>query len=287
MKTTTNTVKTNNTNMEGMTMTINEYANQIAANVIGATVNEVEKANGVILTAVTFGTGRENIRASFYVDALYKDGVSVEDATAKLQEVIERERDRNINVDFIDDFERVRPMLRARLYNKITNAEVFRSAAVYGFEDLIIVPYITGVDIGNGRGAIKVTSALVNKWDVTVDEVLDIAEENSRADVVLTSMEEILASMGYPMPPMSADAPTMLVCTSKDKTYGAYAVIASMDAIRARFKGAFTVLPSSVHEVIIVDANDPAAMSAMVQEVNDTQVDPEEQLSNHAYTFAA
>ena len=280
------TTNTNNSTKGGMNMNIKEYANQIAMQITGAFVEEVEKANGVILTAVSFPTGSTNCRANFYINDLYNNGVDVEEAIDRAREVISKERDRQIDVDFVSDFEQVRPRLRARLYNKATRAEVYRSAAEFGFEDLIIIPFIEDINIGGGMGAIKVTDALVKTWGVSPAEVLRIAEDNARVFATLGSLTDVLRGMGYDLP-ILPDEPSMLIATNDRKCNGAYAVIAKLDELKKRFPNGFTVLPSSVHEVLIVDINDPAAMDAMVQEVNATEVDADEQLSNHAYTFAA
>ena len=49
------------------------------------------------------------------------------------------------------------------------------------------------------------------------------------------------------------------------------------------------ILPSSVHECIAVstDMGTPESLAEMVQEVNGSQVDAEEQLSDHVYRFDA
>lgn len=261
-------------------MTIQEYAQTIAQSIEGATVNTMEKANGVILTAVTFPTDNASVKGNFYVDEYYKDGADIEDVIERVRS-LQRKQTPAFDLDFINHFEQVRPKLRARLYNMATRADVFRSAEEYGFDDLIIVPYVEDVC---EDGAVKVTNDLVKLWGVSPAEVLQIAEENSRNDAKISSMAEVLRSMGYPVPPMDEDP--MLIVTNNKMRNGAYALIAKLDELKARFKNGFTVLPSSVHEVIIVDAKDERAMSAMVQEVNDTVVNLDEQLSNRAYTVA-
>lgn len=48
------------------------------------------------------------------------------------------------------------------------------------------------------------------------------------------------------------------------------------------------ILPSSIHEVIILperEAPSEGEAAAMVREVNDTELLPEEVLSNHVYRF--
>ena len=50
----------------------------------------------------------------------------------------------------------------------------------------------------------------------------------------------------------------------------------------------YYVLPSSVHEVVLVPESKgmaPDEMDAMVAEINETHVEEEELLSNHAYIY--
>ena len=52
--------------------------------------------------------------------------------------------------------------------------------------------------------------------------------------------------------------------------------------------GDIYILPSSIHEVLIIPIRtsmEVEALHSMVCEVNDTQVAPEERLSNHVYKY--
>ena len=261
------------------------FAQLISNEIEGSKVQEIEKANGIKLTGIVFPTGKENIKATVYVDDLFKDGARPSDVVKHIKEVQAREAGNNINVDFITDFEAVKPRLRARLYNQTTSADVKRSAAEYGFSDLVIVPYITGIETNNGTGAVKVTAGLLETWKVDSDEVIRIAEENSKEDYRIQSMSSYLAGMGQPMPGLIDDP--MSIVTNEGMSFGAYAIIPALDDLKKRFKNGFIVLPSSVHEVLVVDVTDSPELDSMVEEVNDTTVNPTEQLSNHAYRIAA
>jgi ribonuclease PH len=80
----------------------------------------------------------------------------------------------------------------------------------------------------------------------------------------------------------------MFVASVPDKIHGA-GVLAYpnfMEDAAQKLGGDYFVLPSSIHEVILV--RDNGQMSAeelqnMVKDVNASQVSPEEQLTDHAY----
>jgi hypothetical protein len=63
-----------------------------------------------------------------------------------------------------------------------------------------------------------------------------------------------------------------------------------MDDITEKLGQDYFILPSSVHEVLIVPKNDQMdlkTLESMVQDVNATQVAPEERLSDHVYAYDA
>jgi len=253
-----------------------EYANEVARLVNGE-VKEVEKANGAIFTGIMVDTG-STAKPTIYIDDMKADGLTVEEAAAKVQEIAKKSAI-SVDLGFMTDWEAVKPMLRARLYNKATKADVFREAG-NGFDDLVIIPYVEGV-IKNG--SCKVTNELIEKWNVTPDEVLSVAEANSN-DGTIQSMADMMKELGHPLPE-GYDCP-MYVVTNSNRMFGAYAILSKLDDLREIFPEGFTVLPSSVHEVIVVPADD-LGFDSMVQDVNDTEVNITDQLSNHAYRIAA
>ena len=91
---------------------------------------------------------------------------------------------------------------------------------------------------------------------------------------------------------MMFDIPdTLYVLTNETKVNGANAIL--NDDIRqaiAKQVGDFYVLPSSIHECLIVPKSNGMKrddLEQMVQEVNQTQVAPEERLSDHVYEYDA
>ena len=89
---------------------------------------------------------------------------------------------------------------------------------------------------------------------------------------------------------MSPENELMYVASTPDKVHGACVISYQnfMDQAAERLGGDFFVLPSSIHEIILVrdDGNaDYHNLQSMVQEVNDTQVDPAEKLTDNVYHY--
>jgi len=179
-------------------------------------------------------------------------------------------------------------MLRARLYNKKTTADVKRSAKMYGYGDLIIVPYI---DM-DGASA-KVTKDLVKAYGVTEKTVIDTAIKNTEDDFEIKSMREIMKEMMQVDDEMfeamfPVGEPPMYVITNSKRFYGAISVISAQDKLEELFPDGYAIIPSSVHEVLAIplsDEVDEQMLKGMIGEVNATEVAAEEVLGSRAYIF--
>lgn len=265
-----------------MKMTKVDYAQEIASRV-GGEVREVEKANGVVLTGITLVTN-SNVQPTLYIDDMYRNDVPVDEAVDKVNDAF-RNANKKIDIDWITDYEVVKDKLTARLFNKRTSADVSRSAKDYGFDDLIIVPYIVMKDIG---GACKVTAHMLGNWGVTEDEVIDTALQNSANEYTVGDMMTMLFGDGpvYRNFDDVEDVNNMLVVSNLDKSFGAIGVVVAKDAMDRKYENGYVVIPSSVHECIVLPYNgNENAFNSMVADVNEQEVAAEEVLSDHAYFF--
>ena len=136
---------------------------------------------------------------------------------------------------------------------------------------------------------------MLDKWGVTKRSVIDAAIKNSKAESKITDMMDMLAQMmgvtreealerigGQP-----DDTPDQIIVSTDNNTYGAIGILGKLDYLKKRF-GKFYVLPSSVHEVIVVPDNgmiDRNSLTRMVKEVNATTVADDEILGSKAYAF--
>ena len=138
-----------------------------------------------------------------------------------------------------------------------------------------------------------------------VDIVETIAEKYNISTTLLCDTNHILHSdysdvvvvgagadaVDYKLISMPDIPDTMFVLTNDTKVNGAAAIL--NDDIRqeiAEKVGDFYMLPSSIHETLIIpkDAGmEFKELEQMVQEVNQTQVAPGERLSDHVYEYDA
>ena len=262
-------------------MTKREFAEEVAK-IVGGQVTNVEKANGIVLTGVIVGDGA--IRPTVYLDQMYDEGRDIEECAVIVRELAERSNITIPDLSRIYDFDSIKGDLRMRMYNKATHAEIYKSASDYGFDDMILVPYLDNV-IPNG--SIKISASFLDIWGVTVDELFEAA--SSAGDYEILSLHSVLAELAQRSGkdfPAEENCP-MLIVTNAHRCYGAYGVIALSERFREIFPSGYTVIPSSVHECIVIpkESADIEIINSMVQEVNAGCVCPEEILGSRAYEF--
>ena len=82
----------------------------------------------------------------------------------------------------------------------------------------------------------------------------------------------------------------MLVATTEGAFMGASVIQhpGFMEQAAEQISGDFFVLPSSIHEVLLIPddgKSDHHELEAMVQSINETQVEPADRLSDYAYRY--
>lgn len=259
---------------DSTTMTKMEFC-QAVADMVGGEVKEIEKSNGIKRIGVT--AGQDAIRPTIYVGDMYDNGYTVSKAVDEVNKIIAQPTYRTI-----------KGKLRLRLYSSNTKAEVYRFAEEYGFDDLILIPYIQL----NDEMAINVTQNLLDMWQVPYDILFADAMEMTEKtpDISIKSMYEIIYGLS---PEMASILPPeahthQYVISSRTKLFAAIGVITKRNELTERFPNGYYVLPSSIHECIIIpkdDDIDKAALDDMVAAVNKSEVKPDEILGWHAYEF--
>ena len=274
-------------------MTKREFVEEIATKVNGE-VKETEKTNGIRLTGICVGGG--DVRPTIYIDTMYDKGMSVDEAVAEINKIVDEQALPEVDVKGFTDYENVKDKIVLRLYNGKTNTEVFRSAEEYGFSDLILVPYLVISEKG-GMFA-KVSNGLLSMWDKTADEVLDTAMENTmKQKFYCVPLSKVMSSMMQSFSVESEEyedcfeseypGAEMFCIGNPSKVYGAIGAIIKRDVLKEHFPNGYYILPSSVHEVLLLPKDSCSLgddeLTDMVCAVNAKEVRPEDVLADHAY----
>ena len=192
--------------------------------------------------------------------------------------------------DNISDFNKIKHLIKVRLINKDRNVKLLEQIPYIPFLDMAIIATIE-MDRGEGAiAAIKINNELLKTWNFTLSEIMPIANRNTFKGYDFKSMAEIISEMlGEPKEEYESKVP-MYVLSNKSGINGATEICnyQTMKELAERFNSDLIVLPSSIHETIIIPKTDEMELNTlteMVNEVNTNSVDAEEVLSDHAYIF--
>lgn len=259
-------------------------------------VQKVRKNNGVMLTGISIFAKESNISPTVYLEEFYekyKDGMPLGDIVRELIRCHETHICKSdLDISFYTDYEQVKSRLSCRLIHREKNRELLKEVPYQSYLNLAVVCFcqISNDEIGNGT--ILVRKCHLNLWEISKEELFRHARKNMQRlfPAKIYSMEELLADAQMLPVPREKEAPTMYVLTNEQKLFGAAAILYEgvLKELSDKVGSSMAILPSSVHEVIAVpvsDRADAASLEEMVQEINATQVHPEEVLSDQVYYY--
>lgn len=266
------------------------------------TLQEVEKNNGLKLTGITIPNGDQRIVPRVYLDSFYLEYVIGKDVDSCVGDVVDMYIEAQDKAEFIKmgvpdifDYKKMKEKLQVRICDQEWNEERLADKVIMEHGDFAAYYAVNLEENGEGISSIPVTISLMNEWGVSVEQIqADAVAADRNRGVVLMNMKEIIKSMIFGEEPENLlneklDIETMrepLFClTNAQKMNGASLLL--QEDIRKQIGEClgsdYFVLPSSIHEVLIVPDNglfEVPELNAMVKEVNETQVERQEQLSD-------
>lgn len=262
----------------------------------------VRKNNNLQLTGLTIRSTESNICPTIYLEKFYEEYESGTDMSEILERIaqvrMEHEVAEPFDVAQIKDFEQIKGKLVPRLINAEMNTELLEARPHKLVADLAVT-YCALLDQSfDGTASVAVTNELVKMWNTSVEELHEIAVANLAELLPSTfkGMTEVMSEMmgmsteEMEMMGMSTDEEQMYVLSNSIKVNGASALLDTkmMEEIIEKV-GDFYILPSSIHETLVVPVKsgmDVESLEAMVREVNSTQLQPDEILSNRVYSYS-
>lgn len=285
-------------------MEINEFAQKVRRAVereLGeeyrAELKKVQKNNGVMLHGLLILSTERNVVPTIYLEtfhAAYEDGVTFGEVLARILEIYREETPAgNIDMEFFQSFDRVRDRICYRLIRKQCNEELLQDIPYVDFLDLAICFYYAYSGRTLGEGTILIHNSHMEKWNVKLKDLMRHAAENTPRlfPGMLTPMREVLEEMLELHEDCRTEEEIPLnVLTNNRRSHGASCILypGLLEKIAERNGKSFYIIPSSIHEVLILEetgAEEPAEMRNMIREVNREHVAAEEVLSDNLYYY--
>lgn len=258
--------------------------------------HEVVKNNGVRLDALSISEGDSRFLPTVYLNEyypLYLDGAPISKLTDQIEARYRRNRVKSsLDLSFFNDYEKVKDRLACRLVNYRKNEELLREVPHMRFLDLAAVVYYLFEDDQLGTGTVLVRGEHKESWRVTQEELFEAARANTLrllpADFM--SLKQAVERQCALTEEQQESACSMYVLTNRENYFGAGCLLfdSVLQEIGQKLREDFWVLPSSVHECIIIPESydiSKEALSEMVRDINRCGVAQEDFLSDEVYCY--
>ncbi|QNM05294.1 DUF5688 family protein [Qiania dongpingensis] len=283
-------------------------------------IQPVLKNNGLRLDGLLIMQPGENITPTIYLNDYYEEylnGASMQDILSDIECVYEAHRcPASFDVALFQDFERLKGKIAFRLINRAANKTLLEDLPFIPFLDLAVVFYFTIENDFIGSSTALIHKRHMELWETSAEELYLLAFSNTRShygceirpmDQLIReilerdgnsflkkdpSVYDCLSAGMADNAPEKKPANPMYILTNRERAFGAVCLL--YDEVLQKFANElnddFYVLPSSIHEVILLPCKkspSPDSLQNMVREINETDVAPDEVLSDHIYVYRA
>lgn len=293
-------------------MTYDTFKEQILAGMkariplASVSIQSVVKNNNVQLDGLTIMEGGTNLSPTIYLNYFYEtyqNGVEFSSILDTILHTYQSNKPRGkIDTSFFTDYANVRPHIAYKLIHYERNRHLLADLPHFRYLDLAIVFYCLVSSSPSGNATILIRKDHLRFWNISPTQLFDAAKENTPRllSYDLRNMNDLMEELLAPAHSTLSDPDIkkedaaicpMYVLTNQNKLNGASCILYEhlLEHFADRLCCDLYILPSSIHEVILIPATSDTSyqeLSQMVQEVNDTQVSPEEILSDHVYYFS-
>ena len=283
-------------------------------------IHQAVKNNDVVLDGLTIFNPNGNMSPTIYLNAAYEEyqqGMDIEEVVGKIadayiEHIEPREEYRfNFDVQEIKNYEVVKDYIYPRVTNFESNTKRLSDIPYTQKEDLAITYHIWANGNEESMGSITINNDLMETYGVDMDTLHEQAMNNLdkisplKFEPLLDMMIGMMASdfaqdEGISLEEAKElirgsipnDGPDVYCLSNESRVNGAVYIMREdvQQMVAEKLGGDYYILPSSVHETLILPKSENMSyqeLQAMVQDINSTSVSDEEVLSNGVYQYDA
>ena len=207
-----------------------------------------------------------------------------------------QEREVDFSLDSFENYEKARGQVYFKLINYEMNKVMLTKIPYIAYLDLAVVFYYR-LEKGNFQGAtMLIHNCNLDVWNIDSRQLLEDAVLNTSRKLPYSfqGMDALIRELAGASNDEDMELYTgeeiMYVLSNQEKCFGAAALLYPhlLSHISKIFRKNFYVLPSSVHECILVPDQGQYSrieLTRMVREVNQSQVEADEILSDQVYYY--
>lgn len=277
---------------------INEKTNQLLDSGTSAKIHTALKNNDTERTGLTISKEGTNISPTIYLEEYYQqyqNGREPDDIANSIVNLYHEVRfKRDWDLEQIQNFQAIKSNIAFKVIHLEKNKKLLQSIPHIPYLDLAAVFFLLLETTERGSATIMVTQDMLSFWKISLEELHQVAMENApkmlQAD--FKPMQEVIRELlGKQCSEGENGENYMYVLSNQYRHLGAACIFYErvLEDIGNQIDDDFYILPSSIHEVIILPASYSLSheeLDEMIKEINQTQVSDEDVLSEHAYYFS-
>lgn len=265
---------------------------------------DVIKNNDVKMTGIEVIKEEADIGPCVYLDEVYReyesDGMKFDEIVDEVYRLILKHAEDTPDFDIsgFREWETIRGDIYPKLVNAKQNKELLAKIPHRTFMDLAVVYYAVARDHAREDiGTILILNGHMEIWGQEEENLYQTAMMNMCVDGeadftdIKTIVERITGITISEKDGNDLHDTDMYVLTNHCRRFGAAEILdkKTLRMVADQVGDGFIVLPSSVHETIVLPSKEEAeyeVMAHMVRDINKSLVEAEERLSDHVYVYS-
>lgn len=270
-------------------------------------VHQIPKNNGLLRDALALTLRGQPAAPLVYVNDYYQRFLAQEPLNRLTEEIAEIYREYSgtppFDLSILTNFDELKDKVVFKLIHTASNQELLADLPHIPFFDLSLIFYLFLKKTEYGQMTALIHTSSMKSWNTTQEELFRLAGKNTPRLLPsdLRSMEQVMHDLIRPAAESSRDflddifhlpgLSPLYVLTNTSGIHGACACL--YPGILKNFADLLDrdliILPSSVHEVLLVPYEDSISLEEMediVSHINRTEVPAEDRLSDTVYFYS-
>ena len=261
-------------------------------------IHTAVKNNGKERKGITVSEKGIHISPTIYLEEYFQqfqEGKPIEKIVEKILQLYEEVKcSHPCEESLLQNYEELKGKFACKLIHRGKNEKLLNDIPYVPWMDLAIVVFVLLEVSPYGTATVLVRKEHLDIWGLTEAQLFDEAKKNTPIllPYQFCPMRKLLREIcPYAVDEGEEEEESLYVLSNKLRSFGAASMLYEgiLEKVGQKLGENYYILPSSIHEVIVVpESKSPVKqdLEEMVREINETQVEEEEVLSDRVYYFS-
>lgn len=261
-------------------------------------IHTAVKNNGKERKGITVSEKGIHISPTIYLEEYFQqfqEGKPIEKIVEKILQLYEEVKcSHPCEESLLQNYKELKGKFACKLIHRGKNEKLLNDIPYVPWMDLAIVVFVLLEVSPYGTATVLVRKEHLEIWGLTEAQLFDEAKKNTPIllPYQFCLMRKLLREIcPYAVDEGEEEEESLYVLSNKLRSFGAASMLYDgiLEKVGQKLGENYYILPSSIHEVIVVpESKSPVKqdLEEMVREINETQVEEEEVLSDRVYYFS-